>query len=137
VSKESDAARDPSANCRSEKTILYSDRDHGSIEIGNHSKTHTFFRSLSEAEFETEIVESLEDLFGQSVPCLSIPYGNKLDATDSALAAARRSGHKAIFRAQKTNAFPRRLTFSIGSASEMRPPKSFRSGSASCQYCDP
>jgi peptidoglycan/xylan/chitin deacetylase (PgdA/CDA1 family) len=80
------------------------------IEIGNHSKTHTFFRSLSEAELETEIVESrsvLEDLFGQSVPCLSIPYGNKLDATDSALAAARRSGHKAIFLVHaKSNRFP-------------------------------
>jgi peptidoglycan/xylan/chitin deacetylase (PgdA/CDA1 family) len=79
------------------------------IEVGNHSMSHTFFRSLSPAELETEIVDSravLEGLSGQSIPCLSIPYGNMLDATEHALAAARRS-HKAIFLVHaKSNRFP-------------------------------
>jgi len=79
------------------------------IEIGNHSMGHTFFRSLSPTELETEIVESralLEYLSGQPVPYLSIPYGNMLDATGNALTAARRSKHKAIFLVHaKSNRF--------------------------------
>lgn len=80
------------------------------IEVGNHSMSHTFFRSLSPTELETEISESrtiLEALSGRHVPYLSIPYGNTLDATVTALAAARRSGHKAIFLVHaKSNLFP-------------------------------
>lgn len=80
------------------------------IEIGNHSMNHTFFRSLSPVELETEITESralLENLSGQQVPYLSIPYGNTLDATETALAAARQSGHRAIFLVHaKSNLFP-------------------------------
>lgn len=78
------------------------------IEVGNHSMSHTFFRSLSSAELETEIVRSrelLEKLSGQRVQCLSIPYGNALDATEGALRVARRS-HKAIFLVHaKSNRF--------------------------------
>ena len=40
--------------------------------------SHPFFRSLSSTELETEIVQSrelLEKLSGQTVQCLSIPYG--------------------------------------------------------------
>ncbi|MBR0717975.1 polysaccharide deacetylase family protein [Bradyrhizobium liaoningense] len=78
------------------------------IEVGNHSMSHTFFRSLSSTELETEIVQSrelLEKLSGQTVQCLSIPYGNALDATEGALRAARRS-HKAIFLVHaKSNRF--------------------------------
>jgi peptidoglycan/xylan/chitin deacetylase (PgdA/CDA1 family) len=80
------------------------------MEIGNHSMSHTFFRSLSPDELESEIVESralLEKISGQPVPCLSIPYGNVLDATENALAAARRCGHRAIFLVHaKSNRFP-------------------------------
>lgn len=78
------------------------------IEVGNHSMSHAFFRSLSSTELETEIVQSrelLEKLSGQRVQCLSIPYGNALDATEGALRAARRS-HKAIFLVHaKSNRF--------------------------------
>lgn len=78
------------------------------IEVGNHSMSHTFFRSLSSIELETEIVQSrelLEKLSGQRIQCLSIPYGNALDATEGALRAARRS-HKAIFLVHaKSNRF--------------------------------
>jgi peptidoglycan/xylan/chitin deacetylase (PgdA/CDA1 family) len=79
------------------------------IEVGNHSMSHAFLRSLSLPELEIEIVQSqavLEDLSGQAVRCMSIPYGNVLDATDAALAAARRR-HKAIFLVHaKSNRFP-------------------------------
>lgn len=70
------------------------------IEIGNHSMEHTFFRALSDAELEREIAESrlaLQRLSGQPIHCLSVPYGNEKDATESALAIARTSGHQAIF----------------------------------------
>jgi peptidoglycan/xylan/chitin deacetylase (PgdA/CDA1 family) len=70
------------------------------IHVGNHSLTHSFFRSLSTAELQIEIRRSqqlLERLSGQSVTCLAIPYGNELDATEAALATARASGHRAIF----------------------------------------
>jgi peptidoglycan/xylan/chitin deacetylase (PgdA/CDA1 family) len=70
------------------------------IEVGNHSMEHTFFRALSDAELEREIAESrlaLQRLSGQRVRCLSVPYGNENDATESALSIARASGHHAIF----------------------------------------
>ncbi len=70
------------------------------MDVGNHSMTHRFFRALSPTELDREIRESrevLEKLSGRPVTCLSIPYGNVLDATGSALAVARASGHRAIF----------------------------------------
>ena len=76
------------------------------IEIGNHSMTHSHFRALSTRELEVEIRESrneLQRLSGQSVRCLSVPYGNKLDATKDALAVARESGHQAIFLVHARN----------------------------------
>lgn len=79
------------------------------IEIGNHSMSHTFFRSLSWSEMNTEIVKSrtlLQDLSGQPILYLSIPYGNMLDATEHMLDVARHSGHKAIFLVHaKSNRF--------------------------------
>jgi peptidoglycan/xylan/chitin deacetylase (PgdA/CDA1 family) len=70
------------------------------MQIGNHSLTHSFFRSLTPAELLIEIDRSreiLERLSGQPVTCLAIPYGNELDATDAALSVARAGGHRAIF----------------------------------------
>jgi peptidoglycan/xylan/chitin deacetylase (PgdA/CDA1 family) len=70
------------------------------IEVGNHSLTHSFFRALSREELEVEIGQSrqvLQRLSGQQVRCLSIPYGDRRDATESVLAIAHASGHVAIF----------------------------------------
>jgi peptidoglycan/xylan/chitin deacetylase (PgdA/CDA1 family) len=70
------------------------------IAVGNHSMTHVFFRDLTTAELDREISESrtmLERISGQSVNCLSIPYGSELDATKAVLSTARASGHEAIF----------------------------------------
>jgi peptidoglycan/xylan/chitin deacetylase (PgdA/CDA1 family) len=70
------------------------------MEVGNHSMTHSHFRALSSRELDIEIGQSrrdLQSLSAQAVRCLSIPYGDERDATHDALAAARRSGHQAIF----------------------------------------
>ena len=79
------------------------------VDVGNHSMSHTHFRTLNDEELETEIAVSrtnLEQLSGQRVRCLSIPYGNKADATEPALRTARASGHEAIFLVHaKSNRF--------------------------------
>ena len=79
------------------------------MDVGNHSMSHAFFRSLSKEELITEIVDSralLASLSGQPVPYLSIPYGNILDA-NNAITVARESGHRAIFLVHaKSNRFP-------------------------------
>ena len=70
------------------------------IDVGNHSMSHCFFRSLSPDELVTEIEGArvaLQRLSGQPVTCLSIPYGSEIDATASALDIARAGGHRAIF----------------------------------------
>jgi peptidoglycan/xylan/chitin deacetylase (PgdA/CDA1 family) len=82
------------------------------IEVGNHSLTHSFFRALSRDELNVEIGQSrrdLQGLSGQQVRCLSIPYGDQGDATESVAAVARASGHVAIFLAHaRSNRFRRR-----------------------------
>jgi peptidoglycan/xylan/chitin deacetylase (PgdA/CDA1 family) len=70
------------------------------IEVGNHSLTHSFFRTLSRDELDIEIGQSRRDLqrfSGQQVRCLSIPFGHHQDAKESVMAVARASGHVAIF----------------------------------------
>jgi peptidoglycan/xylan/chitin deacetylase (PgdA/CDA1 family) len=70
------------------------------IEVGNHSRTHTYLRSLSLDELDFEIAqgrEQLQRLSSQVVRCLSVPFGNWVDLTNDALAVARSSGHEAIF----------------------------------------
>ena len=70
------------------------------IEVGNHSMTHSHFRTLSDDELDVEIAQSRRDLqrlCGQPVRCLSVPHGDQRDATHHALANARASGHRAIF----------------------------------------
>lgn len=73
------------------------------MELGNHSLSHAFFRGLSRAELEREIVESrtiLQNLSRQGVSYLAVPYGRRLDATEAAIEVARASGHRAIFLVQ-------------------------------------
>jgi peptidoglycan/xylan/chitin deacetylase (PgdA/CDA1 family) len=70
------------------------------IEVGNHSMTHSHFRGLSREELDFQIGQSrreLQRLSGQPVRCISVPYGDELDATHDAIATARTSGHQAIF----------------------------------------
>lgn len=70
------------------------------IEIGNHSMSHTFFRSLSDDELLEEIGDGrtiCQELSRQSVSCLSVPYGSISDATPRALEIAFKTGHEAVF----------------------------------------
>jgi peptidoglycan/xylan/chitin deacetylase (PgdA/CDA1 family) len=82
------------------------------IEVGNHSMTHSHFRTLSRDELDIEIRQSrreLQRLSGQKVRCLSIPYGDEQDATENALAFAEGGGHQAIFLVHaRSNRFRRR-----------------------------
>jgi peptidoglycan/xylan/chitin deacetylase (PgdA/CDA1 family) len=74
-------------------------REYG-IDVGNHSLSHRFFRGLTPDELTLEIAQSrdmLERISGQRVSQLAVPYGNAADLTRNALAAARASGHEAIF----------------------------------------
>ena len=70
------------------------------IDVGNHSMSHSFFRSLSTAELTRQIQESrslLQRMSARPVTCLSVPYGHEMDAPASVLDIARGSGHRAIF----------------------------------------
>jgi peptidoglycan/xylan/chitin deacetylase (PgdA/CDA1 family) len=82
---------------------------HLGIEVGNHTMSHSFLRALTAAELRAEVADSrmvLERLAGTTVRHFSIPYGNKLDATDGALAAIRGSGHEAVYLVHaKSNRF--------------------------------
>jgi N-acetylglucosaminyl-diphospho-decaprenol L-rhamnosyltransferase len=79
------------------------------MDVGNHSMHHSFFRTLSDEELQTEVCESralLQRLSAQPVSYLSIPYGNRQDATFRALKATRECGHKATFLVHaKSNRF--------------------------------
>jgi peptidoglycan/xylan/chitin deacetylase (PgdA/CDA1 family) len=79
------------------------------VEIGNHSMSHIFFRSLSPDELKEEICGSraiLKRLTSKPIHYLSIPYGNEIDATSEVLEIARGCGHRAIFLAHaKSNMF--------------------------------
>jgi peptidoglycan/xylan/chitin deacetylase (PgdA/CDA1 family) len=79
------------------------------MSVGNHSMTHSHFRKQSTDELSVEIGQSrfaLQDLSGQMVRLLSVPYGDKSDATEEALDVARISGHRAVFLVHaKSNRF--------------------------------
>jgi len=57
----------------------------------------------------------LQNLSGQRVPYLSIPYGSKLDATERMLEVARSSGHKA----QPSWCTPKAIDFGWGRISSI------------------
>jgi peptidoglycan/xylan/chitin deacetylase (PgdA/CDA1 family) len=70
------------------------------IEIGNHTDSHVFCRSLRGEDFDREILANkvkLEDMTGEPVRAFSVPYGSAADLTDELLAQLQRSGHEAIF----------------------------------------
>ena len=70
------------------------------FEIGNHTYSHVFCRSLRGADFEREILlnkTELENMTGTPVRSFSVPYGNAEDLTGELLGQLRRSGHEATF----------------------------------------
>jgi peptidoglycan/xylan/chitin deacetylase (PgdA/CDA1 family) len=70
------------------------------FEIGNHTYSHVFCRSLRADDFDREIVMNktqLETMTGRPVRSFSVPYGNAEDLTDELLVQLRSSGHEATF----------------------------------------
>lgn len=70
------------------------------FEIGNHTYSHVFCRSLRGDDFEREIIlnkAQLEGMTGTPVRSFSVPYGNAEDLTGELLGQLRRSGHEATF----------------------------------------
>jgi peptidoglycan/xylan/chitin deacetylase (PgdA/CDA1 family) len=80
------------------------------FEIGNHTYTHTYFRSLSRQDFAAEIdrnKEELESLSGTKVRSFSQPYGSSKDLSSELRGHLKNSGHHAIFLSESA-ANPRR-----------------------------
>jgi peptidoglycan/xylan/chitin deacetylase (PgdA/CDA1 family) len=77
------------------------------IEIGNHTYSHVFCRSLRNGEFEQEIHGNkalLERITGSQVRAFAVPYGSSVDLTDDLETHLRDSGHQAAFLVEsKTN----------------------------------
>lgn len=70
------------------------------FEIGNHTYTHTYFRSLSRQDFASEIdrnKEELESLSGTNVRSFSQPYGSSKDLSPELRDHLKNSGHHAAF----------------------------------------
>jgi peptidoglycan/xylan/chitin deacetylase (PgdA/CDA1 family) len=70
------------------------------FEIGNHTYSHVFCRSLQGNDFDREIVANktkLESMTGTPVRAFSVPYGASVDLTGELLTQLRRSGHEATF----------------------------------------
>lgn len=70
------------------------------FEIGNHTYSHVFCRSLRGGDFDREILlnkSELEKMTGTPVRSFSIPYGNAEDLTPELLGQLRGSGHQATF----------------------------------------
>ena len=80
------------------------------FEIGNHTYSHTYFRSLSPQDFASEIdrnKEELESISGTRVRSFSQPYGSSKDLSSELKDYLRNSGHHAVFLSESV-ANPRR-----------------------------
>ena len=81
------------------------------FEIGNHTYTHTHFRSLSQQDFASEIDRNkaeLESLLGTKIRSFSQPYGSSKDLTRELEKHLERSGHQAVFLSESV-ANPQRI----------------------------
>lgn len=70
------------------------------FEIGNHTYTHVYCRSLTRELFRQEVEknkEELEALTGANVRCFSLPYGYSEDLTSDMHRQLKLSGHQAAF----------------------------------------
>jgi peptidoglycan/xylan/chitin deacetylase (PgdA/CDA1 family) len=73
------------------------------VEIGSHTFSHVFCRSLVGSDFEREIYQNksmLEEMTGSRVRAFSVPYGSPKDLTPELAQSLRRSGHEVAFLAR-------------------------------------
>ncbi len=86
------------------------------FEIGNHTFSHVFCRSLSANEFHEEIdlnKAKLEAITGSRVRAFSVPYGSPADLTSEVAESLRRSGHEIVFLARDRSNSPKTDLFRL------------------------
>ncbi|MFZ0638974.1 MAG: polysaccharide deacetylase family protein [Candidatus Acidiferrales bacterium] len=79
------------------------------FEIGNHTFSHVFCRSLAGGDFEQEIDANkakLETITGSRVRAFSVPYGSPADLTRELADNLRRFGHEVVFLARDRSNSP-------------------------------
>ena len=77
----------------------------GGVEIGNHSNSHVFIRSLDQRGLTTEVrdgKDELEKRLGVSVCSFSVPYGSSRDLTTDLEAELSDTGHSHVFLVEGT-----------------------------------
>lgn len=79
------------------------------FEIGNHTLSHVFCRSLTGTDLADEILGNktkLESITGQTVRAFSVPYGSPLDLTGEVARYLGNSGHEVVFLARSRSNTP-------------------------------
>lgn len=79
------------------------------FEIGNHTYSHVFCRTLTADDFHEEIEgnkSKLEAVTGSKVRAFSVPYGSPVDLTSGLAENLRRSGHELVFLARDRSNSP-------------------------------
>jgi peptidoglycan/xylan/chitin deacetylase (PgdA/CDA1 family) len=79
------------------------------FEIGNHTFSHVFCRTLTANDFQEEIdmnKAKLEAITGSRVRAFSVPYGSPADLTSDLTENLRRSGHELVFLARDRSNSP-------------------------------
>lgn len=79
------------------------------FEIGNHTLSHVFCRSLASNEFAEEIYANktkLESIIGRTVRAFSVPYGSPIDLTEELARHLHDSKHEATFLARNRSNTP-------------------------------
>ncbi|GIX01934.1 MAG: hypothetical protein KatS3mg112_0871 [Thermogutta sp.] len=86
------------------------------VDIGSHGWTHAEFHRLSPGELYRQLDSSkkwLEDLIGQPVRAVSVPFGRREHVTPAVILAARRAGYKIVCSAYGGYNLPFRHRFHI------------------------
>lgn len=82
---------------------------HDGFEIGSHTHSHVFCRSLKGSEFPEQIglcKTCLESITGKAVRTFSVPYGSPVDLTDELATYLSDSGHELVFLARNRSNTP-------------------------------
>jgi peptidoglycan/xylan/chitin deacetylase (PgdA/CDA1 family) len=70
------------------------------VEIGNHTYSHTYCRTLSPTELRSEVSRNkaeLESITGKRIRAFSPPYGSAKDIGGNVIEHLQDTGHKAVF----------------------------------------
>lgn len=90
------------------------------FEIGSHTFSHVFCRSLTNKDFPQEIAANkarLEAISGSSVRAFSVPYGSPVDLTSELADNLRDSGHEVAFLARDRSNRPQTNLYQLNRVS--------------------